>query len=157
MTNLDRMIKLAEEFFETKNDPDQLSVTEEVMARLRTIHPATLTEERNEDGPIAWVLVVPTTQGVMEQFIEKKITERDLFDRTLPEGSYDALYLCSALVLPEFRGRGIAKRVLMSAIKAIRADHPIKSLFYWAFSVEGERLAVSVSRQVGLSLYRRTI
>jgi GNAT superfamily N-acetyltransferase len=95
--------------------------------------------------------------GVMDQFIEKKISERDILDRTLPGQSYDALYLCSALVLPEHRGKGIAKRVLMSAIETIRADHPIKSLFFWAFSVEGERLAASVSRQYGLPLHRRTI
>jgi hypothetical protein len=42
--NRARMIKLAEEFFNMKNDPTQLSVDENTMKRLLEIHPATLTE-----------------------------------------------------------------------------------------------------------------
>ena len=125
--NLDRMIALAEEFFGTRSDPEQISVNEEVMERLHAIHPNTLSEQRNENGPIAWILLIPTVSDVMQQFIEKKITEKELLDRTLDESShrplgetYDALYLCSALVLPEERGKGIAKRLATKAIKCDR-------------------------------------
>ena len=76
--NLARMIQLAEDFFNTRDDPEQISVTEETMARLKTIHPATLTEETNERGPIAWILVIPTTRPIMEKFISGEISERDL-------------------------------------------------------------------------------
>ncbi len=53
--NLQRMMRLAEEFFETKNDPDQISVTEVIRDRLHELHPSTMSEKRNENGPIAWV------------------------------------------------------------------------------------------------------
>jgi GNAT superfamily N-acetyltransferase len=68
---------------------------------------------------------------------------------------YDAIYLCSALVLPEYRGKGIAKRLACTAIEAIQADHPIKSLVCWAFSREGEALATSIAREVGIPLLQR--
>jgi GNAT superfamily N-acetyltransferase len=151
------MMQLADEFFHTKSDPDQISVTEEIITTLRTLHPATLTEERNEDGPIAWMLVIPTTHKIMEEFIAGKLSERELLERTTPGRQFDAIYLCSALVLPEHRRKGIATRLLTNAVQEIRSDHPIRSLFYWAFSTEGERLAVAVSKHVGLPLYRRTV
>ena len=153
--NLDRMIALADEFFKAKNDPDQIVVDEEIMERLRRIHPATLSEETDQDGPIAWMLVIPTTHQVMEQFIRKEISERKLLEMTSLHTSYDALYLCSALVLPEYRGRGLAKRLAAHAIRAIQNDHPIRELFYWAFSDEGMRLATSIAGELRLPVYQR--
>jgi len=153
--NLERMIKLADEFFETKKDPSQISVTEETMARLRQIHPGTMSEKEDAHGPIAWVLVIPTTKDIKEQFIAQEIGERELLDNTPMQAKYDALYLCSALVLPEYRGKGLAKRLTLEAIGSIRKDHPIQSLFYWAFSSEGKNLAASVAKEAGMPLYAR--
>ncbi|MDE3056886.1 MAG: GNAT family N-acetyltransferase [Bacteroidota bacterium] len=155
MTNLERMIRLANEFFSAKSDPNQVSVTQEVMEQLRRIHPATMREQDDGDGPVAWVLVIPTTEKLMKRFIAKEINEDELLKMTPLNGTYEAIYLCSALVLPEFRGRGIAKRLLCEAVKAIRQDHPIRYLFYWAFSSEGEKLAEAVSRETAVSLYKK--
>jgi GNAT superfamily N-acetyltransferase len=153
--NLERMIELADEFFSTKDDPTQLSVTPEVMERLRELHPATLTERDDGNGPIAWILLIPTIQDVMKMFIEKEISERDILDKTPLLRNYDALYLCSALVLPEYRGKGIARRLMCDAIASIRQDHQIKALFFWSFSLAGEALATSISREIDLPLFRR--
>jgi GNAT superfamily N-acetyltransferase len=153
--NLERMIRLAEVFFGTRNDPTQISVNEEVIAKLQRIHPATLSEEKDGNGPIAWTLVIPTTHELMEQFITKEINEQELLDKTTPGGSYDALYLCSALVLPEHRGKGLAKHLVSGAIASIRKEHPIQCFFYWAFSTEGEKLATAMAGEFRLPLYRR--
>lgn len=153
--NLQRMLRLAEEFFAVKSDPSQISVDEEVLARLQRIHPATVSEERDENGPIAWVLVVPTTQPLMEQFVTRRINERELLEKTPIGAPYTNIYLCSALVLPEFRGQGRAKRMAVDAIRSIQSDHRIGSLFFWAFSAEGKALAASIAREASLPLYER--
>lgn len=155
MSNLERMIQLADDFFSAKNDPNQISVTPEVMERLRQLHPATMGEHSDGDGPVAWVLVIPTTKEIMERFLAEEINEQELLDLTPVGGTYEAIYLCSALVLPEFRGAGIAKGLLCNAISAIRKEHPITALFYWAFSVEGEKLAEAASHESGIPLYKR--
>lgn len=154
-TNVERLIQLAEEFFETKNDPDQISVTPDVMDRLRGIHPACLSDYDEGEGPVVWVLVIPTTRSLMERFIAKDLTEQELLDTTPVMAGYDAIYLCSALVLPEYRRRGLAREVTVAAVRSIQADHPIRSLFYWAFSEEGRALATSVAQLCSLPLYQR--
>ena len=45
----------------------------------------------------------------MREFLAGRISERKLLEMTGPGGTYDALYLCSALVLPEFRKQGLAR------------------------------------------------
>ncbi len=153
--NLARMIRLADEVFGMKQDPTQISVNTKVITRLRKIHPSTITEKSTKNGPIAWILVFPTTKDLMSQFITKKIHEKELLKRTSLRAKYDAVYLCSALVLPEYRRKGLAKRLMCKAIKSIQKQHPIKFLFYWGFSVEGKKLADSVAKNLSLPLYKR--
>lgn len=156
LSNFERMMELVTEVFDVKNDPDQLDVDQEVIERLHSIHPATLSAKDDGDGPVAWILVFPTTNELMDMFVEKKITEQELYDRTLPGMSYDAIYLCSATVLPEYRNKGLAGQMTLDAINAIQAQHPIRHLFVWPFSNEGAALAEKISAITGLPLLKRS-
>jgi hypothetical protein len=156
LNNFERMIQLAEDVFSVKNDPDQLDVNPEVRDNLIKIHPSTVSQENDGNGPIAWVLVIPTTIDLMNQFLEMKISERELFELTPLNTTYEALYLCSALVLEEHRRKGITKQLLLKAIENICKDHPLKALFVWPFSLEGDLLSESISRITALPLYKRS-
>ena len=149
------MIKLADEFFEVKNDPMQISVNGETIDLLKKIHPSTMAEVTNRKGPIAWVLVIPTTHKLMKEFISKKINEKQLLLNTPLGSKYDAVYLCSALVLPEERGKGLAKHLAIKSITSIKRKHPVKFLFYWGFSPEGRSLAGAIAQKLSLPLYSR--
>ena len=154
--NFNRMIQLVSEFFDTRNDPDQISVSPEEREKLEAIHPDTMTEVANENGPIVWILLVPTTHIIMEQFISGAITEKQLLDQTPLNTAYEALYLCSATVLTEFQRQGLAKKAVLSGISNIRKDRPIKTLFYWPFSNEGRKLAQSVAATLDMELLEHT-
>ncbi|MFE3868008.1 GNAT family N-acetyltransferase [Flavobacterium sp. LS2P90] len=154
-SNFERMLQLADEVFAVKNNPDQLDVTQEVLERLMRLHPATVSEYDDGNGPVAWVLLFPTTLDLMQQFLDAKISEKELFDRTPLDTEYDALYLCSALVLEEYRRKGIAKRLTLEAIENIRKNHPLKALFVWTFSKEGDLDAEAIARYTSLPLYKR--
>ena len=91
----------------------------------------------------------------MEQFLQKDIGEKELLDRTPLGARYDALYLCSALVLPEFRRKGLARALVLYAARAIMKDHLIDTLFVWSFSVEGNRLAEKIAEKLSLPLFER--
>jgi GNAT superfamily N-acetyltransferase len=154
--NLKRMIQLAEEVFAVKTDPNQLDVNQEVIERLKEIHPATLSEYDDGNGPVAWILLIPSTQVLMEEFLEGKISEKQLFDLTPLNETYNSIYLCSAMVLEEYRRQGIAKRLTLDAINNIRKDHPITSLFVWPFSAEGDLTSETLSGLTSLPLFKRS-
>jgi hypothetical protein len=154
-SNYQRLIRLADEVFAVKSDPNQLDVNQEVIERLIKIHPATVSEFSDENGPVAWLLVIPTTTDLMNRFLAKVITEKELFELTPLNTTYEALYLCSALVLEEYRRKGIAKRLALKAIDDIRKDHPLKCLFVWAFSKEGNLASIALAGLTELPLYKR--
>ena len=155
ISNYERMIQLSDEVFSSRTDPDQLNVNENVMEHLQLIHPDTLSEYDDGNGPVCWILCIPTTLDLMTKFINQTISERELYELTPLNTKYEAIYLCSALLLEEFRGIGIAQSLAITAIENIRIDHPIKALFFWSFSKEGEKLSEKVSRLIGLPLYKR--
>lgn len=154
-SNFERMIQLAEEVFNHKTDPDQLNVNDDVLERLHRIHPATVSEYDDGNGPVAWIILIPTTLDLMNRFLDAKVSEKELFELTPLDTTYEALYLCSAMVLEEYRRQGIAKNLTMNAIESMSKDHPLKALFVWAFTNEGDQSAEALAKLVGLPLYKR--
>ena len=157
VNNFERMIQLADQFFSAKNDPSQISVTEKDRIKLLQIHPSAMSQLENEEGPYAWLIIIPTTDQIMQKFISGEINEQELLDQTPVPAEYTAIYLCSILILPEFREKGAARKMSIDAIQSIRNEHPVTSVFYWAFSAEGDNLANSIARETGLALYKRIV
>jgi len=155
LSNYERMIKLADEVFASKDDPEQLDVNEDIIDELLNIHPATVSEYDNGEGPIAWVILIPTTIELMNQFIQCEISEKQLFELTKKEKIFDGIYLCSAMVLEEYRKKGIAKNLVLKAIETIREHHLIQALFAWSFSKEGDLGAETISAITSIPLYKR--
>jgi predicted GNAT family acetyltransferase len=154
-SNFERMIQLSDEVFSSRTDPDQLNVNENVMEHLQRIHIDTISEFDDGNGPVCWILCIPTTLDLMTQFIHKDISERELYELTPLNTQYEAIYLCSALLLEEFRGKGIAQGLALKAIENIKIDHSIKALFTWSFTQEGEKLADKIAGLLNLPLYKR--
>ncbi len=155
-SNFERMLQLADEVFAVKNDSAQLDINQEVLERLMRIHPATVQEYNYGNGPVAWVLLIPTTLEIMQQFLDDTISEKELFEQTPLATKYEALYLCSALVLQEYRRKGIAKQLTLQAIESIGKDHPLKALFVWTFSKEGDLGAEALARSTALTVHKRS-
>lgn len=154
--NFNRLVRLADEIFSVKSDPSQLNVDQQVIEKLYKIHPNTVSEHIEGDGPVSWFLVIPTTELLMNRFINGGISEKELYDLTPLNTDYEALYLCSAIVLEEYRRQGIIRRLAKDAINKIRHDHPIKSFFVWPFTDEGDQAAEAIAAEFGLPLYKRT-
>ena len=154
-SNFERMIQMAEEVFDAHNDPEQLDVDEQVIARLHQLHQACVSELDEGTGPVVWILLIPTTAQLMHDFLNGQCSEKELLNRTPVGGPYQAIYLCSAMVLPEYRNKGIAKKLTLNAIASIQKTHPIEALFVWPFSKEGEKLSEKIAEQTGIKLSKK--
>lgn len=150
-----RMMAIINNVFATRNDPDQLQVTQGDVRKLQALHPATLSEYNEGSGPIVWLLIIPTTNDVMQKFLPGEISENQVLQQTKPGEIYEAIYLCSVTTLPEYRGKGITTKLALDAIDAIRKDHPISSLFVWPFTDQGKKLAEKIAKKSGLALHIR--
>lgn len=153
--NLKRLLELVDDVFETRNDPTQIAFSEAEMEKMESLHSGCLQESANTDGPISWVSVIPTSLELMNLFVQGALTERQLFEATEETTPKQAVYLCSAIVLPEFRRSGIAFDLSVNSIRSIQGDQKIEAAFVWPFTDEGEALAQKVASSCGLSLFVR--
>jgi ribosomal protein S18 acetylase RimI-like enzyme len=151
-----RMYELIDDVFDTQNDSTQLRFSESDIEKLNSLSPHTLQEASNEDGPFAWISVFPTSLELMNQFLSEQINERQLFDLTNKEDKNDVVYLCSAIVLPEFRNQGLALKLTIQAVEALQLSYPIRVALVWPFSDSGLRLAEKAAEACGLTLQART-
>lgn len=149
------MMEMVDTVFETRTDPDQLQVNEGVLARLQQLHPASVSGMEDDEGPMVWVLLIPTTKVLMERFLRHELSEQQLFDQTPVGASYDCIYLCSAMVLEEFRRKGYARAITTQAIREMTRVFPISDLFVWSFTPEGDAAAEAIASEVELPLRRR--
>lgn len=155
-TVLNNTLKIAEEFFGTEVDPEQIPISEKSFLKLNSYNKNTVLYITDDsDNTLGWSVVVPTSKELMNDFLDKNISEKELFDKT-DFSKVEALYLCSVFVLPKYRGRGYAKNLIKEAIDIFTKDKPL-DLFCWIYSDEGKKLTDSLENESGLNILRRKI
>ena len=65
-------------------------------------------------------------------------------DLTKPQDSYEALYLCAAITIPEHRKKGYASSLMIEVINSIPHNKGVK-LFAWPYSKDGEEVIKKLS------------
>ena len=109
--------KIAEELFGTEKDETQAKPTLENALELISIEKNNFICLKDGDKIIAWSVVLPTSKESMEHFLKGKINERELFDISVPNPSFEALYLTAVIVLPQYRKKGIGSSLIKKQIE----------------------------------------
>lgn len=149
---LAKEMKIAEEFFGTENDPGQIPITSESINKLDKLCSGWLASELDENNePISWAIAMPTQKQLADDFLNNKISERELLDLTVPADIYDAVYFVSVITVPEYRGKGlgtkVAKRVLQNMSLTNDALY-----FVWPTSNEGMALVKKIKNELGVEI-----
>jgi len=143
----------AERMYGTSADPDQIPINDESYRKITAISPdALLCLEDAQGSLLSWSVCLPTTRELADLFCEGTITEKELFERTPVGITYDALYLCSIITLPEYQRRGYASTLLREGIA--RFPEANTYLCVWAWS-KGGRALVRFAKKNGYVIYAR--
>ena len=148
---LKKMMTTAERFFGTLNDPEQMQITKDSFYKLQKLHPKTLIYRLENGEPVSWAIILPTQTELMDKFLRGEINEQKLLDMTKQQKTYEALYLCSAFTIPEFRRKGYIIEMMKEAINAIPHTDDVK-LFAWPYSEEGKLLVEKLVRILGTKI-----
>ena len=150
----DESAQLAQDFFHTETKPDEIQISEENKRFIHKYMPDCNNIIRAEKKVIGSTFIVPCNKEIMRRFLNKKISEKDLFEEVKKKITYknfDTIYLCSSFLKKEYRGRGLAIEARIKSIKKILHGRRIKPiLFTWAQTKEGKK---SVKRTASLLRY----
>ena len=148
--------KMLEEYFKSENDVEQAPISKENIIWVHKNMPNCANVIKYDNKIIGSTFVVPCNRKLMEKFLSGKINENQLFEMIKKElnlSNFDSIYLASAFIKQEFRGRGLAVKGFVKSIKKLIGNKKVKpTLFYWGYSVEGKKLARKVAEITGLEL-----
>lgn len=102
---------------------------------------------KENEIPIAWSLVLPTSKEIKGRFLNGEINEKKLFEISTKNPSFESLYLFVVVVLPEHRQKGLAKELMNYQINYFKDKYNINDFFAWIFSTEGDKLVKSLERE----------
>lgn len=144
-----KMEKIAEKFFGTVQDPTQIPINKSSREKLYKLSSSSIVWKLDKKGePISWIISIPTTVSLMKAFLNHKITERALFQKTKPQKSYSAIYLCSAFTLPKYRGEGLAPKLIKISIESIAHKNNFH-LFSWPTTEGGSSVVKKLEKSLG--------
>ena len=152
---LEKTLAIAEQFFGSQEHPDYIPITKESAQKFERLNPNFMVYKLKDGEPISWILVLPTSLNLMNQFIKGDINERQLLDLTQPETKYEALYLCSAFTVPEYRRHGYVLEMFKEAIEKISHTENF-TLFAWPVTQEGKELSIKLESILGHKILLRS-
>lgn len=158
--DIDATSKLAEEYFEMEDDPDQIPATSGNRDWVFNNIPECLNVIRNDGEIIGYTFIIPSSRELMERFIDEEITDNEMFEEIKKLKFYDgidAVYLCASFIKPEFRGRGLAVKGRAKSIKKIieKRGRDDLVLYFWSYSEEGKKSCLRVAEELGLEIKER--
>ena len=103
ISDIEKTNKIAEKLFGIKEDETQVKPTLESALKLISIEKNNFICLKDNDKIIAWSVVLPTSIKAMKRFLKEKINERELFDISMSQPFFEALYLTAVIVSPKYR------------------------------------------------------
>jgi len=110
---------------------------------------------KDEELIIGYSLVIPSNKKLMIDFLTNKINETQLIKSNLKNVNllnFQTLYLCAAIILPEYRNQGYAKKGVLKSINYYKKSNKNIVLFSWSYSKSGNQLLQAISNTVKLPL-----
>lgn len=146
-------------YFSADSDPEQIPPGPEISKKYYSLHPHVLEYEATPEGKlIGWVSGFPTRKELMNKFLSKEINERQLFEQTEKMNVPEVVYINVILVFPEFRGQGVAHRLVKKFVTNFLNENPHCQFFAWQFSTEGGLLMDALENEAdaaGIKILRR--
>ncbi len=151
--------RLAENFFHTKEDKEQLPGSEITYEFITQKFPYSVNIIKDDSNVIGHTFALPCDKANRDAFLQGKINERELFYRikdSIKSKDYTSLYLASAQIRTKYQRKGITSRGFAIHIKEYqKAIKPNLDLFYWSMTPEGQKLAQKVAELAGLPINER--
>lgn len=153
---LKQLIEMLVSYFDPASDPAQIPVDKDQYSWIKNKLPECGMIIKYKNEVIGTTLILPCTESLMLNFIAGKINEAELTKKIREENigyeKMQAIYLCTVFVSPVHRGKNLAVEAFVRSIHAINADHKASCLFYWPYSIEGQKTCEKVAKILGLKL-----
>jgi predicted GNAT family acetyltransferase len=152
LAEIEETNKIAARLFGTDLDETQAQPTLENALALISLEKENFICLKEDNKIIGWSVVLPTSRAEMTRFLNRGINEKELFSIAVTQKSFEALYLMAVIVLPEFRGQGVAQSLMKSQITHFREKYSINDFYSLILTREGQKFIRALERNLNISI-----
>ena len=152
ISDIEKTNKIAEKLFGIKEDETQVKPTLESALKLISIEKNNFICLKDNDKIIAWSVVLPTSIKAMKRFLKEKINERELFDISMSQPFFEALYLTAVIVSPKYRKKGISSSLIKKQIDYFKKKYGISDFYALILTEEGKKLIKAIGRDLHIKI-----
>ncbi len=152
ISDIEKTNKIAEKLFGIKEDETQVKPTLESALKLISIEKNNFICLKDNDKIIAWSVVLPTSIKAMKRFLKEKINERELFDISMSQPFFEALYLTAVIVSPKYRKKGIGSSLIKKQIDYFKKKYGISDFYALILTEEGKKLIKAIGRDLHIKI-----
>ncbi len=150
--------EIAEEYFNTIGDNNQIEVSEENALWIHK-NQKYLNIIFYGKQIIGFIFVIPATKDLMKRFLSNKLTEKNMFEEIKNlkfSEKLEAIYICSAMIKKEFRRNKLTLTAAIKLIKNLTNNLSTKpDLFYEPYSKEGDLFAKNLALNLNLKIFSK--
>lgn len=149
-------VKLHVEEFEVESDFEQIQEEDVPYEKLIKNDCEEECILKDHDVVIGSTFVILTSIDIMNLFLQGKITERELLFESRKIKSYNSIYLCSSIIIQEYRRFGLifeAGKILLKKIIEKNNFNPV--IFGWTFSEAGSNLLKKTAKHFNLEYFEK--
>jgi len=153
-----KISELAEEFFDTENDYKQMPMSEITYEVVHDRYPGSLFIIKHIQKIIGFTFLLPTTNKMMQDFLDLTINEKELLTRILEQVTMencDSLYLVAAFIEPSHRNKGLVISSFTEQIKKF-SNWKNMNLFCWTTTEEWRKMVLKLSKSLAIKIKDRT-
>ncbi len=144
--------KIAAGLFGIDEDKTQVKPTLKTALKLISIEKNNFICLKDSNEIISWSVVLPTSKKNMKLFLAKKINEKTLFDISLSQPFFEALYLTAVIVLPKYQRKGIGSSLMKKQIEYFKKKYGINSFYSLVLTKEGKGLIKKIELDLHIKI-----
>ncbi|OGD67386.1 hypothetical protein A2442_02675 [Candidatus Campbellbacteria bacterium RIFOXYC2_FULL_35_25] len=152
IADIEKTNKIATDLFGIEEDKTQVKPTLETALKLISIDKYNFVCFKEGDEVVAWSVVLPTSKKAMDDFLEEKKNEKELFELFLEKPSFEALYLAAVIVVPKHQKKGLGLSLMKEQINYFKENHGINNFFTLILSKEGKRFMENIQKDSAIKV-----
>ena len=152
--DLEETGRIAEEFFQTHEDPDQMEVSDAASEWITKRGKDYFNVIKDGAEVTGFTFSMPCTRENAEDFVTKRINERELFEKIRVMNVKfppEAIYLCSFFMKEKYRRKGLITMAILKTLNRVTQKlRYTAEVFSWAYTSEGLAAIKKIEKITGI-------
>ena len=149
--DMETVCSVTNTFCNVSAHPDLVELNPDILKQIQLLDPDLVVVSRENKELAVWSIALPVGTEAAGKFLERKITEREMFRQALEQTSFKSLYFIFVYAIEASRGSGAGVHLVANQVLRLKRKHPeVEKLFAAVIGDAAKRAIQALRTRYGL-------